>query len=81
MALLLAPLRWLTSSIIRLAILAAILAAAYFLLLKPAIDSGEKTVRQGLHSLEKKVSPKRLVHCLEHANGDVEKMKRCTRIF
>ena len=81
MALLLAPLRWLTSSIIRLAIFAGILVALYFLLLKPAIDSGEKTVRHGLHSLEKKASPKRLAHCVQHADGDVEKMKRCARIF
>jgi hypothetical protein len=81
MALLLAPLRWLTSSIIRLAIFVAILAAGYFLLLKPAIDSGERQIRHGLHSLEKKASPKHLEHCLKHADGDVEKMKRCARIF
>jgi hypothetical protein len=81
MALLLAPLRWVLSSILRLAVFAAILAAAYFLLLKPAIDSGEQKVRHGLHSLEKKASPKRLEHCLEHADGDVERMKRCARIF
>ena len=81
MALLLAPLRWLTSSIIRLAIFAGILVALYFLLLKPAIDSGEKTVRHGLHSLEKKASPKHLSHCIQRADGDVEKMKRCARIF
>ena len=81
MALLLAPLRWLTSSIIRLAILIAILVAAYLLLLKPAIDSGEKTFRHTLHSLEKKASPKRLEHCIRHAEGDVDKMKRCARLF
>jgi hypothetical protein len=81
MALLLAPLRWLTSSILRLAILAAILVAAYFFLLKPAIDSGEKTVGHSLHSLERKASPKRLEHCLTHADGDITKMKRCARIF
>jgi hypothetical protein len=81
MALLLAPLRWLTSSIIRLAIFAAILAAAYFLLLKPAIDSGETKVRNGLHSLERKASPKHLEHCIQRADGDVGKMKRCARIF
>jgi cell division protein ZapA (FtsZ GTPase activity inhibitor) len=81
MALLLAPLRWLTSSIIRLAVLAAILIAAYLLLLKPAIDSGEKTVRHSLHSLEKKASPKRLEHCIKKADGDVDKMKRCARLF
>jgi hypothetical protein len=81
MALLLAPLRWLLSSIFRLAIFVAILVAAYLLLLKPAIDGGENEVRHGLHSLEKKASPKRLERCLEHADGDVEKMKRCARIF
>jgi len=80
-----ALLRWvlgtLTSSILRLAITAGVLVAVYFLLLRPAFDSGRKEVQQGLHSLEKKASPKRLEHCLEHAGGDVEKMKRCTRIF
>jgi cell division protein ZapA (FtsZ GTPase activity inhibitor) len=81
MALLLAPLRWLTSSIIRLAILAAILVAAYLLLLKPAIDSGEKSVRHTLHSLEKKASPKRLEHCIKHADGNLGKMKRCAQVF
>ena len=81
MALLLAPLRWLTSSIIRLAILAGILVLAYLLLLKPAIDSGEKKVRHTLHSLEKRASPKHLKHCIERADGDVDKMKRCARIF
>jgi hypothetical protein len=81
MALLLAPLRWLTSSIIRLAIFAAILAAVYFLLLKPAIDSGEKKVRHTLHSIERKASPKHLEHCIQRAGGDVGKMKRCARIF
>lgn len=81
MALLLAPLRWLTSSIIRLAVLAGILVAAYLLLLKPAIDSGEKTVRHSLHSLERKASPKRLERCVERADGDVTKIKRCARLF
>jgi hypothetical protein len=59
----------------------AVLIAAYFLLLKPAFDSGEKSVKHSLHSLEKKASPKRLERCIEHADGDVDKMKRCTRIF
>ena len=81
MALLLAPLRWLTSSILRLALFAGLLVALYFLLLKPAIDGGEKTVRHSLHSLEKKASPAHLKHCIERADGDVDKMKRCARIF
>jgi hypothetical protein len=81
MALLLAPLRWLTSSILRLAIMAGVLVALYFLLLKPAIDGGEKTIQRSLHSLEKKASPQHLKHCIERADGDVSKMKRCTRVF
>ena len=81
MALLLAPLRWLTSSIIRVAILAGILVVAYLVLLKPAIDSGEKKVRNTLHTLEQKASPAHLKRCIEHADGDVDKMKRCARLF
>lgn len=81
MALLLAPLRWLTSSIIRLAIFAGLLVALYLLLLKPAIEGGEKKVGHGLHTLERAANPKRLAHCLEHAEGNVDKMKRCARIF
>jgi hypothetical protein len=81
MALLLTPFRWLLSSILRAAIVVAILIALYFLLLRPAIDSGERKASHSLHTLEKNASPKRLAHCLEHAGGDLDKMKRCTRIF
>jgi hypothetical protein len=81
MALLLAPLRWLTSSILRLALFAGVLVALYLLLLKPAIDSGEKTIRHSLHSIEKKASPKRVERCVKRADGDVQKMKRCARVF
>ena len=58
-----------------------VLVALYFLLLKPAIDGGEKTVSHSLHSIEKKASPKHLEHCIHHADGDLDKMKRCARIF
>jgi hypothetical protein len=81
MALLLGLLRALTSSILRLAITAGVLVALYLLLLKPAIDGGEKTVSHSLHSIEKKASPKHLEHCIERADGDLDKMKRCARIF
>jgi hypothetical protein len=81
MALLLAPLRWLTSSIIRLAIFVGILVALYLVLLKPAIDSGETKVRHTLHSLETKASPGHLKRCIEHADGDLDKMKRCASLF
>jgi hypothetical protein len=81
MALLLTPFRWMISSIIRLAIVAALLLAAYLLLLKPAIESGEKTIDHSVHSLEKAASPTRLKHCLVHADGDVKKIKRCATRF
>ncbi len=81
MALLLAPFRWLVSSILRLALLAAIVVAAYFLLLKPAIHSGEQSLGRSLHSLERKASPQRLARCISHAGGDVAKTKRCARLF
>jgi hypothetical protein len=81
MALLLAPLRWLTSSIIRLAILAGILVVLYLVLIKPALDSGERTVRHTLHSLETKASPQRLGRCIDRADGNVEKIKRCAQLF
>jgi hypothetical protein len=81
MALLRGILRALTSSILRLAITIGVLVAVYFLLLKPAFDSGEKSVEHSVHSLEKKASPKRIKRCIEHADGDVGKIKRCARIF
>jgi hypothetical protein len=81
MALLLAPLRWLLSSIFRLAIFIAVLVAAYFLLLKPAIHSGESAANHSLKSIEHAASPKRLEHCLKHAGGDLQKMKRCATKF
>jgi hypothetical protein len=81
MALLLGLLRALTSSILRLAITAGVLVALYLLLLKPAIDGGEKTVSHSLHSIEKKASPKHLEHCIQRAGGDLDKIKRCARIF
>ena len=81
MALLLAPLRWLTSSILRLLIAAALAFALYIFLLKPAFDTGEHKISHTLHSLEKKASPAHLKHCLEAADGNVDKMKRCARVF
>jgi hypothetical protein len=81
MALLLAPLRWLTSSILRLAIFAVVLLAVYLLLLKPAIDSGEKSVGHSLQKIERKASPKHLEHCISRADGDLDKVKRCVRLF
>jgi hypothetical protein len=105
----------LTSGIIRLLVTVGILAAAYFFLVKPvlqttdhAIDSANKTIeesfsgsgvddlskvfddanrqvqrqiRRSLHSAQKNGSPKRLIKCLEHADGDARKVRRCTVKF
>ena len=71
----------LTSGIVRLGVAVGILAAVYFFIVKPVLHTTEKTVEHSLHSLEKKASPKHLERCIKHADGDVDKMKRCTRIF
>lgn len=81
MPLLLTPFRWVLSSILRVAIFAGLALVLYFALLKPAIDSGEAKVGHSLHALEKKVDPGRLAHCIGQADGDLDKMKRCSRIF
>ena len=80
MALLLTPLRWVISSILRVAIFAGALVVLWFLLLGPTIEGGEQKVARRLDSLEKSANPKRLAHCIEHADGDVEKMRRCSRV-
>ncbi len=84
MALLLAPFRWLLSSIFRLAIFLAALVAVYFILLKPVIDTGERkvsgaerTFEKTVRSLEGHVGARRLAHCVAHADGDVHKLQRC----
>jgi hypothetical protein len=105
----------LTSGIIRLLVTVGILAAAYFFLVKPvlnttdhAIDSANKTfeksfggsgldgvgrdiddvshqiqrqVRRSLHIAQKHGNPKRLVKCIEHADGDARKIRRCAAKF
>jgi hypothetical protein len=105
----------LTSGIIRLLVTVGILAAVYFLIVKPvlkttdhAIDSANKIletsfgsksldgvsqsiddvsrqvqrqVRRSLHLAEKNGNPRRLVKCVEHADGDARKIRRCTVKF
>lgn len=41
----------------------------------------ERQIRRSFHAAEKKGSPKRLVRCIEHAEGDVRRIKRCTVKF
>ena len=107
----------LTSGLIRLLVTVGILAAAYFFIVKPvlnttdkAIDSANKSfeqsfgvkgaditdisgtiedvnrqvqrqIRRSFRTAEKKGNPKKLVRCIERANGNVNRIQRCTRKF
>ncbi len=62
----------LTSTIFRLALTLGVLLVAYLLLVKPALHSADETVhRRG----------ERLLHCIEHAGGDAQRIQRCGRRF
>jgi hypothetical protein len=108
----------LSSGIIRLAVTVGILAAVYFFIVHPVLDTTEKTVHEtnqafehsfensGLDKINKTIEnvnkqvqtqihrsfhvakvhggpkqPEKLLHCVQHANGDVMKMERCTRTY
>lgn len=105
----------LTSGIIRLLVAVGILAAAYYFVLRPILDTANKgidsanksleksfggtglndvgksfddvstqiqrQVRRSLHIAQKQGNPKRLVKCIEHADGDARKIRRCTVKF
>jgi hypothetical protein len=114
----------LTSGIIRLAVTVGILAAAYFFLLKPILNSADNAINRGFdrakqanesversfggngagledtsktidsvkhqvqvqiersfHTAKKHGNPKKLVRCVQHANGNVHKIRRCTVKF
>ncbi|HVY95617.1 MAG TPA: hypothetical protein VHA54_01535 [Solirubrobacterales bacterium] len=105
----------LASGIIRLLVAVGILAAAYFFLLRPVLDTANKgidsanksleksfggsglddlgksfddvgiqiqrQVRRSLHMAQKEGNPRRLVKCIEHADGDARKIRRCTVKF
>jgi hypothetical protein len=40
-----------------------------------------RQIRRSFHAAEKEGNPKRLVRCIEHANGNVHQIKRCTVKF
>jgi hypothetical protein len=40
-----------------------------------------KEIRRSFHTAKKEGSPKRLVRCVKHANGDVHRIQRCTVKF
>jgi hypothetical protein len=67
--------RGITSSILRLAILAGALVLAYLLVAKPLLDSAGDAVK----ATESR--PRKVIHCIGQSNGDVERIKRCTRHF
>ena len=99
----------LTSGIIRLAVVAGILALSYLFIVKPILDTTndafdkafkstgfdeigktiegvnkqiQKEVRQSFRTTRKRDgNPQKLVHCIQRANGDVNRIQRCTRRF
>jgi hypothetical protein len=110
----------LSSGIIRLLVAVGVLAAAYFFLVKPVLNTANKGIdsankalesslgskgtgrkdldqvsqtiddvsrrvqrqfRRSLHMAEKNGNPRRLVKCVEHADGDARKIRRCTVKF
>jgi hypothetical protein len=116
-----------TSSVLRLAVSVGILAAAYFFIVKPVLDTTNNAINQagtqfGVNSdlgraiRQSNVNPdvgrqiarsirrtnrqvqrqinrslrqtspgarrqKRLLHCVQHAHGNVNRMQRCARRF
>jgi len=89
----------LTSGIIRLGVTVGILAAVYFFVLRPvldttnhAVDSANKSiedanrqvqiqVKRSFHSAKLHGNPEKLLHCVQKANGNVQRIERCTRRF
>ncbi|MET0557154.1 MAG: hypothetical protein ABW065_00575 [Solirubrobacterales bacterium] len=41
----------------------------------------ERQIRRSFHVAQKNGSPKRLIHCIEKADGDARKIRRCTVKF
>jgi predicted PurR-regulated permease PerM len=118
----------LTSSVLRLAVAVGILAAAYFFIVRPVLDTTNKAIesangfngalnanversinqsnvnpgvgrqiRRSIRRVNRQVQRQvnrslrqtapqqrrqtRLLHCVQHAHGNVERMQRCTRRF
>jgi predicted PurR-regulated permease PerM len=118
----------LTSSVLRLAVAVGIMAAAYFFIVRPVLDttnnaiesangfnqslnsnlqqslqhsnvnsSAARQIRRSIRRTNRQVkrqlnislrqtaphqaSQSKLLHCVQHAHGDVNKMQRCTQRF
>jgi hypothetical protein len=110
------------SGVIRLAVTVGILAAVYFLIIRPALDTTEKISKEANDSIQKSfhgygsngagledvnktlqdvnktvereikrsfhvveahgvLNPKKLVRCIQRAEGNVHKIQRCTVRF
>ncbi len=41
----------------------------------------QREIRRSFHTAEKKGNPKKLVRCIEHANGNVHQIQKCTLRF
>ncbi len=108
----------LTSGIIRLLVAVGIIAAVGYFIVRPALDTANKSIdsynntlqrsagpngaadlhdisktiedvnrrvqreiRKSFKAAERNGDPQRLVRCIQRANGDVEKIQRCTMKF
>ena len=77
----------LTSGVIRLFVAVGILAAAYFFIVKPVLHTTDKAIDSANQSFERSFGnshdghPKRLLHCIERANGNTHRIHRCTARF
>jgi hypothetical protein len=60
------------SRIIRLAVVAGVLVLCYLFIAKPALDRTGEALHTG---------GQRLIHCVEHARQDTQKLERCARRF
>jgi hypothetical protein len=41
----------------------------------------QREIRRSFHTAKRDGNPKKLVHCIEHAHGDVHRIQRCTVKF
>jgi hypothetical protein len=78
----------LAAGIIRLLVAAAVLVAIYLLFVEPAVrkttdaESGVRAkIEHVLHEAGKHGNPERVIHCVEHAHGDVHRVQRCATKF
>jgi hypothetical protein len=67
--------RSLTSSILRLAVLAGVLLLAYLLVARPLLDSADKAIK----STES--HPRKAIRCIGRSHGNLERIERCARRF